>query len=65
MKRIKWTDQLKVAIIQNCDSMTDEELASHLGKLAKTEIKKDAVRKQRQKLGLRKANGRGRCELIN
>lgn len=65
MKRIKWTDQLKVAIIQNCDKMTDAELAEHLSKLANTTIKKDTVRKQRQKLRLKKVPGRGKCELTS
>ena len=59
MSRQLWPDSLKVEIDKKCKEMTDKQLAIHLSQLAGYEIKIENVRKQRQRLGLKKVRGRG------
>jgi hypothetical protein len=54
----KWTERDKEFLRDNAASMTDEEIAKQLGKFTAA-----AVRKMRQRLGIRKQRGRGRCGL--
>jgi hypothetical protein len=54
----KWTERDKEFLRDNAESMTDEEIAKQLGKFTAA-----AVRKMRQRLGIRKQRGRGVCGL--
>ena len=54
----KWTERDKEFLRDNAASMTDGEIAKQLGKFTAA-----AVRKMRQRLGIRKQRGRGVCGL--
>jgi hypothetical protein len=62
MNRI-WKDNEKQFVRDNANSMKDEEIAKKLTELSGRTVTLNAVRKMRQKLGLRKKCGRGKCEL--
>lgn len=59
----RWSHTQKYYIKENCGKMTDSELARKLGTLMNRRVTTFAVRKQRQKMGLKKMCGRGKCEL--
>lgn len=68
MSNKRWTTYEKQFIIDNAGKMTDEMIAQELTRQA-VEIKSQrkytlkSVRIMRQKLGLKKMNGRGVCRL--
>ena len=58
-----WTDTEKQYVIDNAGLMTDEAGSLALSQLTHREVTREAWRKQRQKLGIKKKAGRGVCEL--
>ena len=60
-----WTESDKQFIRNNASVMKDIELAQELSKRTGRKVSIQAVRKQRQKLGIAKAQGRGICALKN
>ena len=59
----KWTDTEKQYIKDNANEMYDKELALRLSEMSGRKITIDAIRKVRQKLGVKKGRGRGLCEI--
>ena len=59
-----WNNEEKTFIRENANKMTDKEGAAKLSELSNRNISMHAWRKQRQKLGIRKANGRGVCQVV-
>jgi hypothetical protein len=53
-----WTELEKQYIRDNYNEMKDKELADNLSRLSRRPVSVFAVRKQRQKIGLKKAQGR-------
>jgi hypothetical protein len=60
MNRV-WSDEERNFIRNNAGEMKDLEIARQLSQTAGRIITLQAVRKQRQKMGLRKKPGRGVC----
>lgn len=60
MNRI-WSDSERQYIRDNADTMKDADLAAKLSAATGRTISLQAVRKQRQKLGVAKKPGRGVC----
>ena len=60
---IKWTLEDKQFIRDNASSVKDKDLATTLSRRNQRIISIDAVRKLRQRLGVIKKSGRGKCEL--
>ena len=58
---IKWTEKERQFIIDNAATMKDKDLAEKIGQMADRTVTLDAVRKVRQKLGIKKKRGRGIC----
>jgi len=61
---IKWTVEEKEFIRENAGSMKDKDLAQKLCEKSGRHITVDALRKVRQKLGIKKKHGRGICALV-
>ena len=59
-----WKDHEKAFIRQNANTMKDREIAKHLSKISGREVTIQAVRKQRQKMGISKVRGRGLCAVV-
>ena len=59
----KWTTEDKRFIRENAHHIKDNDLAKELSLRNQRTISLDAVRKLRQRLGIVKKSGRGRCEL--
>ena len=62
MNRI-WSETERDYIRENAGKLKDKELAAKLTQITGRVISLQAVRKQRQKLGIAKAPGRGKCDL--
>ncbi len=62
---VVWTEDEKEYVRANAGFMRDEDVASDLSKITGRVITRDAVRRQRQKMGLRKRQGRGVCRLAD
>jgi hypothetical protein len=60
----KWGLSEDQYIRNNASVMKDEQIAGNLSKLLGRSISIQAVRKRRQKLGIRKQKGRGKCALV-
>lgn len=60
-----WTDSERNFIKANAATMKDRELAVKLSEMTGRKITIQAVRKQRQKMGIQKAQGRGICSLAD
>lgn len=61
---MKWT-KIEIEILkQHVSTHTDQQIADILTNKQKKRISLSAVRKQRQRLGIRKAAGRGICKVI-
>jgi len=60
---IKWTLEDKQFIRDNASRVKDKDLAIVLSQRNQRIISIDAVRKLRQRLGIIKKSGRGKCEL--
>jgi transposase len=61
---IKWTVEEKEFIRENAGFMKDKELAQRLTDKSGRSVTVDALRKVRQKLGIKKKHGRGICALV-
>jgi hypothetical protein len=59
----RWTSEAKDFIRGHAAILKDDELAASLSLLTGRSISTHAVRKARARLGLKKKQGRGRCEL--
>ena len=59
----KWTSKDKQFVREHASHVNDKDLAIELGLRNKRTVTLDAVRKLRQRLGIIKKSGRGRCEL--
>ena len=59
-----WEESEKAFIRNNADRMKDKELAIKLTQITGRTVSIQAVRKQRQKLGIVKAKGRGKCAVV-
>ena len=60
---IKWTTEDKQFIKDQAPRVKDKDLAVELSMRNQRAVSLDAVRKLRQRLGIIKKSGRGRCEL--
>ena len=61
---IKWTEKEKEYVRENAAHTKDVRLAEELTEMSGRIVTLEAVRKVRQKLGLRKSPGRGVCSLV-
>ena len=61
---IKWTDEDRQFIRDNAAFMKDIDIAKELTEKTGREVTLDAVRKVRQKIGIKKKHGRGICGVI-
>ncbi len=59
-----WEESEKAFIRNNASTMKDKELAVKLTQITGRNVSIQAVRKQRQKMGITKARGRGRCAVV-
>ena len=59
-----WTAEEKEFIRNNADDMTDKILSAKLSKITGRNVTLQAVRKQRQKMGIAKQPGRGICAVV-
>jgi hypothetical protein len=59
----KWTSKDKQFVREHASHVKDKDLAIELSLRNKRTVTLDAVRKLRQRLGIIKKSGRGRCEL--
>jgi len=62
---VKWTEEDKAYIRENAESMKDQEIANTLTQRSGRVVSLQAVRKMRQKLGIKKKCGRGIVGLDN
>ena len=61
---IKWTVEEKEFIRENAAFMKDRDMARSLEERSGRSVSVDALRKVRQKLGVKKKHGRGICALV-
>ena len=61
---IKWTLEEKEFIRENAGVMKDRDLAQKLADKSGRRVTVDALRKVRQKLGIKKKHGRGICAVV-
>ena len=61
---VKWTTDEKEFIKNNAGFMKDRELARRLESKSGRTVTVDALRKVRQKMGIKKKHGRGICALV-
>ncbi len=59
-----WTAEEKEFIRNNAGDMTDKVLSAKLSKITGRNVTLQAVRKQRQKMGIAKQPGRGICAIV-
>lgn len=59
----KWSIQEEQYIKKYANLLSDSELAIRLTEMTGRNITLNAVRRKRQKMGLKKKSGRGHCEL--
>ena len=59
-----WSESEKDFIKNNAGIMTDNILAIKLSQITGRNVTLQAVRKQRQKLGIAKIPGRGKCGIV-
>lgn len=59
-----WTEEEKKFISENAGKLLDKEVAAKLSTSSGRFVSLQAVRKQRQKLGIAKVRGRGRCIVV-
>ena len=62
---VKWTENEKNYIKDNAHHMKDIEISKALTETSGRKVTLQAVRKMRQKLGVKKKCGRGICGLID
>lgn len=61
---VKWTESDKNFVRDNAHSMKDVEIAAALTESTGRIVTLQAVRKMRQKLGVKKASGRGIIKVV-
>lgn len=59
-----WKEHEQQFIRDNAGRMKDKELAVKLTQITGRHVTIQAVRKQRQKMGIEKAKGRGICKIV-
>ena len=59
----RWSSEDKQFVREHAHNTKDKDLAKELSLRNQRNISLDAVRKLRQRLGIIKKSGRGRCEL--
>jgi len=60
---IKWSESDKNFVRENAHRMKDKDIAKILTEQTGRQVSLQAVRKMRQKLGVKKKSGRGICEI--
>lgn len=60
---IKWTFAEMRFIRENAHLYSDKQMAIMLSEFSGREIKQDALRKKRSRMGIHKVHGRGRVEV--
>lgn len=60
---VKWTEADKSFVRENAHVLKDQEIANCLSERTGRKVSLEAVRKMRQKLGIKKKCGRGICKL--
>ena len=60
----KWTVREKEYIRANANKKSDEDMAKELTKLTGRKISTAALRKYRQRLGIKKVGGRGNINIV-
>lgn len=58
-----WSDAEKAYIRANAGKIKDEEIRKKLVEMRGRQISLQSLRKQRQKLGIYKVSGRGKCSI--
>jgi hypothetical protein len=61
---VKWSENDKKFIRENAHCMKDQEIADALTNATGRKVTLQAVRKMRQKMGVKKQPGRGICGLV-
>jgi hypothetical protein len=61
---VVWKESEREYVRENAGRLTDAEIAARLSKHSGREVSLQAVRKQRQKMLLRKCQGRSVCRLV-
>ena len=59
-----WSEAERDFIRKNAGKLKDKELAAKLTQMTNRYVSLQAVRKQRQKIGITKNPGRGKCEVF-
>jgi len=59
-----WSEAEKQYVKDNAGKMRDQDIATELTKKSGRKVSLQAVRKQRQKLGIAKKPGRGICSVV-
>lgn len=62
-RKSNWTPEVVEFIKENAATLKDKELAEKVSELVGKPVSLQSVRKQRQKVGIVKAAGRGKCEV--
>lgn len=58
-----WSESAKKFVRDNAATMKDIEIAEKISEMLGKKVSLQAVRKQRQKMGIKKSHGRGICAL--
>lgn len=59
-----WNQEEKDFIRNHAGTMKDKEIAAKLSQMTGRAVSLQSVRKQRQKIGITKNPGRGKCEVM-
>jgi hypothetical protein len=62
---IVWNEKERNYIKEKAGDMTDAEIAAELSGMTGRHITLQAARRQRQRMGIRKMQGRGVCRLVS
>lgn len=63
-RKSNWTPEVVQFIKDNAATLKDKELAEKVSELVGKPVSLQSVRKQRQKVGVVKAAGRGKCAVV-
>jgi hypothetical protein len=63
MSNVVWSDAQKEFVRANADKLKDHQLAATLSKICDRKVTLYSVRQIRQRLGIKKKQGRGLCEI--
>jgi hypothetical protein len=63
-RKSNWTPEVVQFIKDNAATLKDKELAEKVSELLGKPVSMQSVRKQRQKVGVVKAAGRGKCSVV-